>query len=177
MHHHLCFGVSPPYRHQQRIQYQFLGDPRLHGPANHTPGEQVYNHSSIQPTLMGADLRDICHPRFIRCGYIELTLQPVWNNNIGWVTSRSWSPVAYLSSEFCYTHQAINPVLTTTFPQLLQIAIDLAVTIDATALQPELLDEPGKPCICNVPLGSRLTQPGVISVGVHDKQIAESANR
>ena len=143
MHHHLCFGVSPPYRHQQRIQYQFPGDPRLHGPANHTPGEQVYNHSSIQPTLMGADLRDICHPRFIRCGYIELTLQPVWNNNIGWVTSRSWSPVAYLSSEFCYTHQAINPVLTTTFPQLLQIAIDLAVTIDATALQPELLDEPG----------------------------------
>ena len=45
MHHHLCFGVPPPYRHQQRIQYQLLGDPGLHGPANHTPGEQVYNHS------------------------------------------------------------------------------------------------------------------------------------
>jgi hypothetical protein len=89
----------------------------------------------------------------------------------------SWSPIAYLSSESCYTHQTINPVLTTTFPQLSQIAIDLAVTIDATALQPELLDEPGKPCICNVPLGSRLTQLGVISTGVHVEQITESANR
>ena len=126
---------------------------------------------------MGADVRDICHPRFIRCGYIELTLQRAWNNSIGWATSMSWSPVAYLSSESCCTYQTINPILTTTFPQLWQIAIDLAVILDATVLLPELLDELGKPSICNVPLGSRLTQPAVISTGVQVKQITKSVNQ
>ena len=40
MHHPLCFGVSPPYRHQHPIQTQFLEAPEFHGPANHMLEQQ-----------------------------------------------------------------------------------------------------------------------------------------
>ena len=82
----LVLWVSLPYRHYQRIKDQFLGDRGLHGPANHTPGEQIFDHSRIQLTLMGADERDICHTRFIRweitllCGAFAFLLQ---SSNLG----------------------------------------------------------------------------------------------
>jgi hypothetical protein len=40
-------------------------------------------------------------------------------------------------------HQAKHTVLATALADISQVTMDLAVAIDATALQPELLDEPG----------------------------------
>ena len=77
MNEHGIFGPSAPHCHRQRIQHQARLHPRTHAPAHHRTRVQVQNGRQIQPTLMRADVRDVCHPSLIWLVLLELALQLV----------------------------------------------------------------------------------------------------
>jgi len=61
--------------------------------------------------------------------------------------------------------------------KLTQVVMDFAVTIDATALQPGVLDQTQQPLIILSSCRLRLSQPGVVTAGMYFKGQAQTANR
>ena len=80
-------------------------------------------------------------------------------------------PITYLRPQSCGMHQAINSVLSTEFTVFTQVAEYLPISIDTTALKPELLNQPSEPLIGNSPFRARFVQPCVITAGVNIKQV------
>src|SRR5574343_1092779 len=61
--------------------------------------------------------------------------------------------------------------------QIAQVMCNLAITIDATALQPGLLDQPQQPLIILLAKRRRFRLPGVITTGMHIHNVTEPAHR
>jgi hypothetical protein len=58
-------------------------------------------------------------------------------------------------------------VLAAAFADVSQIPVDLAVTVNAAALQLKLLDEPGQPFVLSLPCRTRLLALRIVAAGMH----------
>lgn len=87
------------------------------------------------------------------------------------------APVPDLSFYPDTLHQAPDPVHSALLPAVPQVQMDLAITINATGLQPELFDLARQSQIGLVTLRMRLLKPGVKATGMNIQHPAEQANR
>ena len=74
-------------------------------------------------------------------------------------------------------HQSPDYVHSALLPAIPQVQMDLAITINATGLQPELFDLSRQSQIYLVALRIRLLKPGVKATGMNIQHPAEQTNR
>ena len=117
------------------------------------------------------------YPTLIRSIRIELSLEPVGRHDTGFTFTRSWAPVPDLSLYPDTLHQSPDSVHSALLPAIPQVQMDLAITINATGLQPELFDLSRQSLIYLVALGMRLLKPGVKATGMNIQHPAEQTNR
>ena len=97
---------------------------------------------------MGADEGDICNPELIRGIDIELSVQGVVGHDSRAATIRAGLLfVTNLGPYPCQTGQAPSPVGADVLPEITQIVMQLAVSIDLTTFRPGRFDELGLPLI------------------------------
>lgn len=104
----------------------------------------------IQPAFVGSDVGYVRHPTHIRRVRIELPLEPVGCNDAVFAFTCPWATVPNLSFYSGTLHQSADPVHSTLLSGITQIEMDLAITIDAARLKPELFDLPGQHLVCLV---------------------------
>ena len=117
------------------------------------------------------------HPTLIRCVRIELPLEPVGCHDTGFAFTCSWATVPNLSFYSGTLHQPPDPVHSALLSGITQIEIDLAITIDAARLKPELFDLPGQHLICLVTLRMWLLKPEIESTRMDIQNPTEQTNR
>ena len=126
---------------------------------------------------MRADVRDICHPDLVGFGYGKLLLQSVRGNNAWRPRTLPRTAIADLSPQACGTHQTPCSMLTAALADGTRITVDLAVPIDAAALQPELLDQSGQPFVGDRSLRAWSVTPRVVATRIHVQQAAKTQYR
>lgn len=93
---------------------------------------------------MGSDVGDVRHPTFIRGVRIELPLEPVGCHDAGFTYTCPWATAPNLSFYSGTLHQPPDPVHSALLSGITQIEMNLALTIDAARLKPELFGLPGQ---------------------------------
>lgn len=117
------------------------------------------------------------YPTLIRSIRIELSLEPVgrYDTDLAFVCPRA--PVPDLSLYPGTIHQSPDSIHSALLPAIPQVQMDLAITINATGLQPELFDLSRQSQIYLVALRIRLLKPGVKATGMNIQHPAEQTNR
>jgi len=101
---------------------------------------------------VGPDIGYVRYPTLIRSIRVELPPEPVRRNDTGLAFTCPLAPVAELSFYSGTLHQPQDPVHSARLPGITQIEMDLAIIIDASRFQPELLNLPGQHLVCIVTL-------------------------
>ena len=120
----------------------------------------------VQRALVRAGMHDVADPGFVRLGHDKLLLQAVRCNDAGRPRLLPRTTVTHLGPEPGLLHQAAHTVLTAALADIPQVPVDLAVAVDATAFQPELLDESGQPLVLYLSRGTRQFAPFVVAAGI-----------
>lgn len=115
---------------------------------------------------MCADVSDVSHPRLIWCTRIELTLQSVWDYNMGLPASMPWASITNLCPKPRCAHQSVDSRFTAVLAVFAQVTEYLPVAIHSPTLQPELLDQACEPLISKSAFGLWPLSPGVVAAGV-----------
>jgi len=84
--------------------------------------------------------------------------------------------VACLGTQALRLHQSIHPLLSTSNPQILQVIMDLAITIDGAACQPRLLNLTYDHLVLIRSRRERLFKPSVIATVVDSQNLAHRAD-
>ena len=117
------------------------------------------------------------YPTLIRSIRIELSLEPVGRHDTGLAFTCPRALVSDLSLYPDTFHQSPDSVDSALLPAVPQIQMDLAITINATGLQPELFDLSCQSQVCLMALGMRLLKPGVKTTGMNIQHPTEQTNR
>lgn len=126
---------------------------------------------------MGPDVGYVRYPTLIRSIRIELSLEPVGRYDTDLAFSCPRAPVPDLSLYPGTIHQSPDSVHSALLPAIPQVQMDLAITINATGLQPELFDLSRQSQIYLVALRIRLLKLGVKAAGMNIQHPAEQTNR
>ncbi len=126
---------------------------------------------------MGPDVGYVRYPTLIRSIRTELSLEPVGRYDTGLAFACPRAPVPDLSRYPGTIHQSPDPVHSALLSGITQIEMDLAITIDAARLKPELFDLSRQSQIYLVALRIRLLKPGVKATGMNIQHPAEQTNR
>ncbi len=100
---------------------------------------------------MSPDVGDVRYPTLIRCFRVELPLEPVGRHDAGFTLTCPWATVPDLSPYPGTLHQSPDTVNSALLSGIPQVEVDLAITINATRLQPELLYQPRQPQVSMMP--------------------------
>src|SRR5690606_13862733 len=142
----LSLRAATPDGCQQGVEHQIAIDAAPHGPAHHGAGKEVQHHGQIQPSLMGADVGDVGHPRLIGRGHVELLLQEVLCHQAGAPASVTRPTlVTRLGAQPVLAHQPRHPMPATDLAQISQVVGHLAIAVDWTTVVPALADRPPEP--------------------------------
>ena len=129
----VLLGLASPNSHQQGIQHNFLGQGRLHGPADDPAGVQIHHHGQVeQPPLIRPNIGDVGHPRMIRPVFRKLSLQTIRGRYCRLGVAHAWLLIPALGEDFVTLHELGNPVLAHVFPNFAQIAENARRAIGAT---------------------------------------------
>jgi len=109
---------------------------------------QVNNHGQIPPAFVVPYVGYVRYPTLIRSIRIELSLEPVGRHDAGCAFTCPWATVPNLSFYSGTLHQPPDPVHSALLPGITQNQMDLAITIDAARLKPELFDLSGQHLVC-----------------------------
>src|SRR5690606_11544596 len=116
------------------------------------------------PTLIGADVGDVGDPDLVRFTDVELPLQAIGRSHRWLATVIAGTPtIAGLRAQSFSPHQASHAVPATGLPQLTQVVVDLAITVDPTAFQPGMFDQSEQALIFLGAYRFWLDQPGVVT--------------
>ena len=91
------------------------------------------------------------YPTLIRSIRIELSLEPVGRYDTGLAFACPRASVPDLSPYPGTLHQSPDTVNSALLSGIPQVEVDLAITINATRLQPELLYQPRQPQVSMMP--------------------------
>ena len=91
------------------------------------------------------------YPTLIRCFRVELPLEPVGRHDAGFTLTCPWATVPDLSPYPGTLHQSPDTVNSALLSGIPQVEVDLAITINATRLQPELLYQPRQSQVSMMP--------------------------
>src|SRR6185312_713634 len=174
----LLWWLAAPYGHHQRVQYQRPIDPRSHRPADDLAGKQVEHDRQVEPVLMGAKIGDVGHPGAIGLAHVELPLQMIRRHHRRppAVAPRT-TPIADLGTKSLLAHQPSHAMLAAALTELLQVVVDLAVSVHPTAFQPCLLDRSQQAAILTRPGRFGRRSPRVIPARVHPHHPAQRSHR
>jgi len=116
--------------------------------------------------------------RLSRFGLLLLALLALgWGLNwpIMKIVLRDVPPLTFRGGCLLAMHEPIDAMLAAGLADLMQVIGDLAVAIDATALQPELLDQPSQALIFLLACGHRLRPPSIVAGinGHHASQVPD----
>ena len=73
----LVWLAAAPKRHHERVHHQLRRHLGLHRPADDAAGEEVQDHSQIEPAFSGVDVGEVGNPFLIRCRGFELAIEYV----------------------------------------------------------------------------------------------------
>ena len=106
--------AAPPDGHEECIGHELSRHRRTHGPADHTPREQIDDRGHIEPALGCPDVGKVCDPLAVGYWGMELPVQHIGRNGthyplacIGWQIAPAGP-----GSHGILPHQAFNPVKT-----------------------------------------------------------------
>src|SRR5690606_16775710 len=157
----LGLWATAPDGRQQGVEHQLAIDTTTHRPAHHGASKEVEHHRQIQPSLMGADVGDVSHPRLIGRAYVKLLLQEVLGHQAGAPASIAWPAlVTRLGAQVILPHEPCHPVPAAALTQIPQIVGDFTVAVDLTAVVPALADEPYESSILQGTSAVWRTAPG-----------------
>ncbi len=77
MNDHRVLWLSAPDRHRECVKHQARLHARSHAPANDLAREQVKHNRQVQPTLVGANVGDVCGPGLVDAIGRKLSVQMV----------------------------------------------------------------------------------------------------
>lgn len=117
------------------------------------------------------------YPTLIRSIRIELSLELVGRHDTGLAFACPRAPVPDLGLYPDTLHQSPDSVHSALLPAIPQVHMDLAITINATGLQPELFNLSRQSQIYLVALRMRLLKPGVKATGMNIQHPTEQTNR
>jgi hypothetical protein len=124
---------------------------------------------------VGAGVGYVSHPHPVGLDHVELLLQVIGHNR-RWsgITLTGAPTVAGLRTQTLVAHQPIGTVFAAAVAEIMQIVLNLAVAIDATALQPRLLDQSQKALVLLLSFGYGRTASDVIPAGMHRHHTAHA---
>ena len=83
-----CFAwATTAYGHQHCVEYELAGYRRSRRPPDDLSGEQIHDHSEVEPALPGANVCNIGYPSLVRAGDVEIALQEVGDQHEVWTWS------------------------------------------------------------------------------------------
>jgi len=86
--------ASASHGHHDGVQDEFAAQACAGGPADNQSREQIHHDCQIQPTLPGANVRDISDPDLVRADDVEISLDQIGRDDSGFATGVAPSSVA-----------------------------------------------------------------------------------
>ena len=136
-------GILAPDGLLDRACRELLGDAIRHRPADHLPGERVYDGSEAGPSLLGRDARDAAHPKLVLLADGKRPLHDVEPGVAR--LDRLSDPVlsrGALGDEAEPPHDVQHALLAGEYARLPQFPVDAPITVPCAMPFEGLFDEP-----------------------------------
>lgn len=170
--------LPPPYRHQQRLQYDICGLTALHRPSQSTTRKEVDHDGKIGKAFQCPNVGDVCHTDPGGLLHIELPVEAVVKDHgrSSAITARP-TPISDLGLDPSQSGKTRDTVQVTRFSLIKQIVMKLAISIDLTALLPGLAQQFSLTDVFPRPFAQRILQPGVKAAWIDVQTAAHRSHR
>ena len=142
---------------------------RLGRPSNDFAGEQIQDHSKVEPTLPRADIGDVSNPCLVRLGHRELALKQVGNQRRDLRRLHLPRPVAMQGAQAVLSHQSLDSMLAARLALLAHIQHDARSAIDTVTCNERGPYQSEQSCVFLGAVRDRTLQPSVVT-GSSDAQ-------
>jgi len=151
-----------PYGHQHCVEYELAGYRRSRPPPDDLSGEQIHDHSEVEPALPSADVCNIRNPSLVWTCDVEIALQDVWDE-LGGLGRRSVpDSIPSNRSNLVDAHQPHHAVLAAGLSDLPKVEEYSWCSVDTVACHKRRADQPQEP---NVLEGSLTVNGQLLSAG------------
>src|SRR5664279_2568698 len=159
-------GSATAYGHQHCVD-ELAGYRRSRRPPDDLSGEQIHDHSEVDPALPSADVCNIRYPSLVWTCDVEISLQEVWDELGGLGRRAVPDSISSNRSDFVDAHQPHHAVLAASLAGLPKVEEYPGRSVDTVACRKRGAAQPQEPNVLEGSLTDRLFKPGVVPARSH----------
>src|SRR6266478_1427670 len=169
-------GSTTAYGHQHCVEYELAGYRRSRRPPDDLSGEQIHDHSEVEPALPSADVCNIRNPSLVWTCNVEIALQDVWGELGGFGRRAVPDSIPSNRSDLVDAHQPRHAVRAASLADLPKVEEYSGRSVDTVTCRKRGADQPQEPNVLEGSLTDRLLKPSVVPARSHLQHPAHRSN-